>query len=45
MKLQMNYGFGSHYKIFGYQLHTFLEHKILTNIVFLETSMKLFSSN
>ena len=40
-----NYGCGVHHKICWYQLHTFLEHKILRQTAFLETSMKLLSEN
>ena len=42
-KLQKSYGCGVHHKICGYQLHTSLEHKILRQTVFLETSMSLLS--
>ena len=43
--LQKNYGCGVHQKICGYQLHTFLQHKIVRQTVFVETSMKLLSGN
>ena len=44
-KLQKSYGSGVHHKICGYQLHTFLEHKIRRQTVFLENSMRLLSRN
>ena len=44
MKLH-GYWCGVHPKICGYQLHTFLEHKILRQTVFLETSVRLLSGN
>ena len=43
MKLQKNFGCGLHNKICGYQLHTLLEYKIVTETVFIETSMSLLS--
>ena len=43
IKLQKSYGCGVHHKICWCQLHTFLEHKILRETVFLETSMRLLS--
>lgn len=45
MKLQKNYKYCVPDKICGYQLHTFLEHKTLRLIGFLETSVKLLSGN
>ena len=40
-----SYGCGVRHKICGYQLHTFLKHKTLKQIVFLETSVMLVSIN
>ena len=45
MKLQKSYACGVDHKICKYQLHTFVEHKILRQTVFLETSVRLLSGN
>ena len=45
IKLQKSYGCGVYHKICEYQVHTFLEHRIRRQTVFLETSMRLLSGN
>ena len=45
MELKKGYGSDVHHKICGYQLHTFLEHKILGQKVFLKSSERLLGGN
>ena len=45
MELKKGYGSDVHHKICGYQLHTFVEHKILGQTVFLKSSVKLLGGN
>ena len=45
MELKKGYGSDVHHKIYGYQLHTFVEHKILGQTVFLKSSVKLLGGN